>query len=433
MIRPIPAPKDHRLAFGLLFAVSMLTASGNTALQAVLAVIGRQIGVRDTLIAGVFSLSALFWTFSSPFWARLSDVRGRKLMVQVGLAGFSISMAVFSAVVFAGVGRWIGPALAFVGMILARSIHGLVGSAATPAAQAYVADRTEAEDRVQALATLASAVGLGTVVGPTIAPFLVLPGVGLAGPMLVFAVFGVITAFLVKRLLPAGDVDLTLDGKRPTQASAPPQGLWRDPRVFPFVVFGFLMASAQAINVQALAFVVIDKLHRSAERAEHFIGLAMMAGAAMTLVGQWGLIPLLRMSPRALMRWGALIAAAGNALIASAHDYYGAVVGYAACSLGYGFCRPGFTAGASLAVEAEEQGGVAGLIASIWGACYVVGPMAGMALYEAFHPGPFLLNAAILLALAAAAWRVRALANAGFVAAPEVAPEPTARPNPPPP
>src|SRR5215469_8032399 len=78
----LPKP-DHRFAFGLLFAVSMLTASGNTALQAVLAVIGRQIGVRDTLIAGVFSLSALCWTFSSPLWARASDRRGRKAMVLV--------------------------------------------------------------------------------------------------------------------------------------------------------------------------------------------------------------------------------------------------------------------------------------------------------------------------------------------------------------
>ncbi len=411
----------------------MLTASGNTALQAVLAVIGRQLGVRDTLIAGVFSLSALIWTFSSPAWARASDLHGRKRMIMVGLAGFSLSMAVFALVVFAGVSKLIGPALAFGGMMLARAIYGSLGSAATPAAQAYVADRTEADDRVVALSTLASAIGLGTVVGPTLAPFLVLPVVGFAGPMLVFAVFGVITAVLVRRWLPAGDIPLTLDGKRPTQAAPPHKGLWRDPRVYPFFVYGFLMASAQAVNVQALAFVVIDKLHRSAEGAEHFIGLAMMAGAAMTLVGQWGLIPLLRMSPRALMLWGALIAAAGNALIAGSHDYYGAVVGYAACTLGYGFCRPGFTAGASLAVEPEEQGAVAGVVASIWGACYVVGPMAAMALYEAFRPGPFLLNAAILLGLSVAVWRVAALSRSGVGAASEAAPGPTARPNPPPP
>ena len=107
----LPKP-DHRFAFGLLFAISMLTASGNTALQAVLAVIGRQIGVRDSLIAGVFSLSSLLWTFSSPAWARASDLHGRKRMVMVGLAGFSLSMAVFSVVVFAGVDRWIGPATA---------------------------------------------------------------------------------------------------------------------------------------------------------------------------------------------------------------------------------------------------------------------------------------------------------------------------------
>ena len=45
-----------------------------------------------------------------------------------------------------------------------------------------------------------------------------------------------------------------------------------------------------------------------------------------------------------------------------AGDLYGLVLGFGIASLGFGFTRPGFTGGASLAVPLAEQGGVAGVI-----------------------------------------------------------------------
>ena len=67
-------------------------------------------------------------------------------------------------------------------------------------------------------------------------------------------------------------------------------------------------------------------------------------------------------APRALILWGALIAAAGLVVTMLADDLYGLVLGFALASLGFGFTRPGFTGGASLAVPLGEQGGVAGVI-----------------------------------------------------------------------
>ena len=61
-----------------------------------------------------------------------------------------------------------------------------------------------------------------------------------------------------------------------------------------------------------------------------------------------------------LLRWGVAIAAVANLIVAFAPSYSALVMGYALASLGYGFCRPGFTAGASLAVNqalSEAQGG----------------------------------------------------------------------------
>ena len=87
------------------------------------------------------------------------------------------------------------------------------------------------------------------------------------------------------------------------------------------------------------------------------------------------------MTAAALMRWGAGLAAAGLAGIALATDYHGIVTAFALTSLGYGFARPGFTAGASLMVGEDEQGAVAGAVTAINGACFVLAPAAGIGLY----------------------------------------------------
>jgi MFS family permease len=91
-------------------------------------------------------------------------------------------------------------------MGVARTIYGVFGSAAPIASQAYVADRTTPEQRTQAMSLLAAAQGLGTVIGPALAPFFVLPLIGLAGPMYAFALFGAVALVVVWRKLPSGEV-----------------------------------------------------------------------------------------------------------------------------------------------------------------------------------------------------------------------------------
>ena len=124
--------------------------------------------------------------------------------------------------------------------------------------------------------------------------------------------------------------------------------LWRDPRLTPFLIYGFLCASCQTVNGQSLGFLIIDKLHLPPMQALGFAQVAMGAGAISGLLAQWGLIRMFRMQPRHLVRWGAGLAALANLIIAFAPSYWAVVAGYALASLGYGFCRPGFTAGASL-------------------------------------------------------------------------------------
>ena len=127
----------------------------------------------------------------------------------------------------------------------------------------------------------------------------------------------------------------------------------------------------------------------------------MMAGAGATLGAQWGLIPRLGLSPRAMILWGALIAAAGLIWTMGSANLYGMTVGFAIASLGFGFTRPGFTAGASLAVPLAEQGAVAGVITSANGISYVLAPTLGISLYGLNQNLPFAAFALLLVALAA--------------------------------
>ncbi|WP_421730910.1 MFS transporter [Brevundimonas sp.] len=389
--------------FIILFLVGLTSATGNMALQSVLPAIGRDFGLPDTLVAAAFAVSALLWMVSSPFWARLSDRLGRKRVILIGLGGFVTSMACFGVATTAGIEGWLPVGVAFALMTVARSIYGGFGSAAPIASQAYLADRTSVSGRTQAMAMLASAMGLGTVVGPALAPFFVLPVVGLAGPLYAFTLVGGVVWWMVLKRLPSGDATRipTLAPAPATRAKRAGKSLWKDPRVRDHLLFGILLASAQAANMTVLGFHIIDEMAATgmpSRMAQPFIGVAMLAGAAATLMAQWGLIPLLKLGPRDLMRWGAALALAGNMLSMVAPGYFGVVIGYTVMSMGLGFARPGFTAGSSLAVKPNEQGAIAGLMMSLAGFSFLAPPIIGVALYQMGESVPFVMNAALLVA-----------------------------------
>ena len=423
---PETAEQVRNRSFGVLFCVSVVTALGNTGMQSVLPAIGRQIGIPDPMVAAIFSLSALLWAFSSPIWAKQSDLRGRKPLIMLGLTGFLVSMILCGLVVSAGVRHLAAPMVIFVFFLLARAVFGLFGSAANPATQAYVAERTSREQRTQSMSTLAGAFGLGTIVGPLVATMFVLPWVGLAGPMFAFAIIAAIMLAVVARWLPeARTKPAPLDDdelKRiPAEAlaHAKPPPLWRDPRLTPFLIYGFLVATCQTALGQTLGFLIIDKVKLSPMASLDFIKMAMMTGAIASLLGQWGLIRMFRMSPRHLLRWGAGLAAVGSLIVALSPDYWSVVIGYALASLGFSFARPGFTAGASLTVGLNDQARAAGAIAAVNGVNVVLAPLFVLLYEKIGHPVPFLVTLVVLLGLLAYAFLNTILRGAGEDAATE--------------
>ena len=183
--RSIPADR-----MAVLFAVMLVAAAGNTAMQSILPAIGAKLDIPDVWVSLAFSWSALLWVMTAPYWARQSDRRGRKALMALGVIGFMLSMAFCGLALWAGLAGYLAAGTTFVIFALFRSLYGGFGSAAPPAVQAYVASRTDPEERTQAVSLVSSSFGLGTVIGPAIAPLFILPFVGLSGPLLVFALIG---------------------------------------------------------------------------------------------------------------------------------------------------------------------------------------------------------------------------------------------------
>jgi MFS family permease len=418
----IPLNRD----FALLFMVMLTIAAGNTALQSVLPALGRSLQVPDSAVAAAFSVSALLWVVAAPFWATRSDKHGRKAMILLGVGGFAVSLLLCGVMLTAGINGWISGTTAFLAFIFGRLIYGTFGAAAPPAVQALVAGRTTREERTRALTLLGSAFGLGTIIGPAIAPYLILGGlgsveIGLAGPAFIFALFGIGVFVAVQSRLPndlvaepgthgAANAYPSIGGQSSgasiTAAVAPHSEHvgFLDLRVRNWMIAGLVMGHAQAMTAQAIGFLVIDRLRLPPGEALQPTGLVLMMGAGSALLIQWGVIPRLNLSPRRMMLTGLALAAIGCALTGLATSLYGIALAYAIASAGFGFTRPGFTAGSSLAVGHKAQGSVAGKVTSINGASFVLGPSIGVGLYEVQHPLPYLAAGAALIALFAFAW-----------------------------
>jgi MFS family permease len=400
----------------LLFMVMLVTAAGNTAMQSVMPSIGTHLQIADVWVSLAYSWSALLWMLLAPFWARRSDRRGRKAMMALGLVGFAVSFALCGAALYAGLNGMISGLAAILLFAAARSLYGGFGSAAPPAVQAYVASRTSRTERTQALSMVSSSFGLGTVLGPALAPLLILPGIGLIGPFAAFALAAVVVLVLLRLRLPDDDPRYAGRGEilgEPFSASSNPRMVeeehadsddslgrlahdghsadsltgrlrWTDPRMRAWLAVGVLGGQAQSILLGIVGFLLLDRLglRHQPDAAAGPIGLVLMGGAVATLLAQWGLIPMMKLGPRTSTLWGMGLVCLGTIAMAAGRDLHAIATGFAICSLGFGLFRPGFTSGASLAVSRAEQGQSAGIVAAVNGSAYIISPAIGVWLYN---------------------------------------------------
>ena len=90
--------------------------------------------------------------------------------------------------------------------------------------------------------------------------------------------------------------------------------------------------------------------------------LMLLANAAGAMLMQLIVVPRLGWSPRTLLRAGMTLALVALACLTIAPLLWALAVSTFAMGIASGMASPGYSAGASLAVSAREQGGIAGVI-----------------------------------------------------------------------
>ena len=409
------APIGRNRQFRLLFVCLLVIGAGNSMLLAVAPPLVRELRLPDSSVGWIFSLSALLWVFASPYWGRLSDRIGRKPVAALGLGAYAVSMASFGAMVMLGQNAILHGFGLFLALMLARAIFGAFGSASSPAAQAYIADRTSIFERTEQLAGLTSAFALGQAFGPAICAALA-AWLGLVFPIWLIAVLAAAAAFSIWRCLPEHTPPKV---ERPRNDWRDSLALIGDRRLSGYLLYGFALSLVAGITVQVFGLFTMDRLNVAGSRGAELTAAGFMVNALALLAAQLAVLPRVKLGPRGLMAWGAGLLGLGVTIQIIAPSLGALLVSQAVQGLGAGLARPGFTGGASVAVKPHEQGAAAGLVVATNGAGFVFSPLVGGVVYEQVNEiAPLLIALGVLIGMTVFALISRRLRHSALDGAP---------------
>ncbi len=365
----------------------MATSIGQSLVFAILPPLGREVNLGELQITSIIALSSLVFSLASPRWGRFSDKVGRKPVIITGLVGYTVGTVVFTSVFYAGLSGLLSGLTLYAVLLLARSSQSLVMSATSPTVAAYAADHSSPDKRTSTMAKLGTANSMGTILGPAVSG--VLATLGLLAPLYFAGALAATAALLTwRKLPPTPRPQLTA---RKTMAKL----RYSDPRVVRYFVAAIGLFMGFSGIQQTLGFQLQDKLSLTGIETAQMTGAAMMVSAIFTFVMQVTVMQRLKLQPGQFVRMGLLSALIGALFIANFEAFPTLAVGMGFLGIGMGLCMPAISAGASLAVETEEQGAVAGMVSACPAFGFMVGPITAGFLYQIHAPLAALFSGAV--------------------------------------
>ena len=389
MDRPESSRATYRKAELTLLGSVVAVGFAQTVLFAILAPLGREIGLVEMQIGAIISASSLTVFLTSPKWGRASDTWGRRRIILIGLFGYSIGTALFAGVFQLALLGLLVPLTAFFSLTIARVANATVMAAVMPASNAYMADITTVANRTKGMGAMGAASNIGAMLGPAIGGLLT--RFSLLTPLYFSVMLTVIAAFTVLRALP----ELPKAKIKPAKTRLK----YTDPRILPFVIVGIFMFMGFAIVQQTIAFRFQDTMGLTGTETAQVVGLSMMFSAAASLFIQMVVIPRLKVRPFILLRMAMPMMIFAFAMMAVGETRLILTIAMIIQGLGLGLAGPGFMAGASLAVSPEEQGAVAGVAGSCPPLGFTIGPLLGTFLYSINPTYPYWFACFIYIAL----------------------------------
>ncbi|MEK6211986.1 MAG: MFS transporter [Pseudomonadota bacterium] len=202
-----------------------------------------QVSRHTGLLTAVYTLSLFLF---APMWGRLSDRRGPRGVLLVGLLGFGVTMLVFSFV----------ESLAAV--YAERFLSGMFAAAVTPVAAAVIGNFTTTEQgRARRLAFVSMAGIAGFLLGPMLGVFvtrfaadfftLAMPAGSVAIPLAATAVFAFLVASAVAFAVPSGAGH---DRSKKTTGASGDKSAWLVPKL---LILTFIVSAGVGVFEVGLA------------------------------------------------------------------------------------------------------------------------------------------------------------------------------------
>ena len=349
---------------------------------------------KELAITVLASVTALSFSLFAPFWGRLSDSVGRKPIIVLGLVGNSVGVLLFSFVAWLGLGSLISGFTLFAALFAVRTIHSAMKAAAYPSITAYVIDSSSILGRTKALSGLSASTQVGTMCGPVLT-FLVV--VHFLAPLWLMGALTAALALLIFMGLSAPDSNIAevevVDASKPKPLK-PLRYLDRRYRVF--VLLCFLIYTSMGMVQQTLGFYFQDILQLTAIQAAKQYSLSMVVSSFAMLVAQLGVVQRISWHPIKFIIAGLPCLLIGFLMLGFAKNVYGLWLGMGLFGFALGLIGPSLSSAASQKVEAREQGGLSGIIASVCGLGFVFGPVVGGLIYS-FQPKLTYFFAALII------------------------------------
>ncbi len=385
-----PETTTSKIATLLVLSSVLAIGIGQSMTFALLAPLGREIGLKELQIGVIISGSAITYTMMSPIWGRTCDRVGRKPILILGLIGYVGGCSAFATMFLLGFKGYLSGLVLFTAIIVSRVLMASLMSAAPSAAAGYIADTTSKEQRVAGMGRLGAARTLGAIMGPALSGILVI--FGLLAPLYIAAAITLVTLIIITIILKEPK-------HSPHQSIKTKKLQWLDSRYRAYVLTGFFTFIAFSMMSQTIGFYFQDRFVLDAQKTAQVVGTGMMISALMSLFSQSVLVGRLGMKPQQLIYCGLPLLGTGFALLPFVSNMILVFTILGVQGLGLGLIAPAFTGGASLAVSSDEQGAIGGIISSCPAAGFVLGPIIGTSLYQLAQPLPYLCACVLMIIL----------------------------------
>lgn len=344
-------------------------------------------GVGGRELGWMNSSYALMQLLCGPLWGLVSDRWGRKPVLSIGMLGYAVAFLLY------------GLAQSFSVLFIARVLSGILSSASTPSALAYISDHCAPEEKSKAMGQMGAMVGAGTILGPALGGLLSARSLALpffAGSALALLAFLLVGIFLTegreKRIPGWGE-----------KKSAPVAGndktwliylhLLRGPAGILLLLI-FIMSFGMTNFQNLVGLYAVSKFELNTQQVS---SIWMMMGVMLIAV-QGGLTGWLskKVGELALIRLGLIGGAIGFILVAAAPNYLSLMLAIAAFICALALIGPALNAHLSR-FGGDHQGVLMGLNSAMTSLGKVLGPLWGGYIYEINMGYPFISGAITLI------------------------------------